>query len=118
MKASDVISRIGRKALLTTLIAGSSIAAYGQAPKVNAIVNAASYKQEIAQGSLATAYGEFPLVTDKDACGPDYSPTPAPFPTTLCGLQITANGTPVPLAYATRNQVNFFVPRTTGTVDI
>ncbi len=70
---------------------------------VGGVVNAASYAagMPLAPGSIATAYGDFPLTNQFFATGPT-------IPTSLGGLSLQfGNGTEAPLFFAGFGQVNF-----------
>lgn len=78
------------------------------APSISAggVVNAASYAAgtPLAPGSIAAAFGSFPLDSPAGAQG-------VPLPTSLSGLSMQFGiGTKVPLFYAASGQVNFQVP--------
>jgi uncharacterized protein (TIGR03437 family) len=67
------------------------------------IVNAASPQALIAPGSLVAIYGS-------NLAGATAQASDLPLPTSLGGSQISINGTPAPLLYASPGQVNIQVP--------
>lgn len=74
-------------------------------------INAANflYPSELAPGMIAAMYSE----GNTNQFGGQATSAPAyvfPLPTTLNGVQILFNGSPVPLFYADPNQINFEVP--------
>jgi uncharacterized protein (TIGR03437 family) len=78
-------------------------------PGVNSVVNAASYASgAVAPGELVTIFG-----TSIGPASPGL-PTSAGFatsvPTALDGVQVTFDGTPAPLLYASSGQINAVVP--------
>ena len=74
-------------------------------PAVTAVVNAASFAPApLAPGSLATAFGTFPISAPISA-------TSVPLPLSLGGLSLQfGNGQQAPLFFAAPNQVNFQIP--------
>jgi uncharacterized protein (TIGR03437 family) len=77
-----------------------------QAPVINAggVVNSASYAPPLAPGSLATAFGTFPI-------GSAASASSLPLPLGLSGLSLLfGNGQQAPLYYVSSGVVNFQVP--------
>ncbi len=84
----------------------SSFEVQAQAPVITAggIVNSASYTAPLAPGSLATAFGTFPVSAPISA-------TTVPLPLSLGGVSLVfGNGQSAPLLYAAPGYVNFQVP--------
>ena len=85
--------------ITTTTLVGPTITPGG-------IVNAGSYTSPIAPGSIASAFGTFPVS----------SPVAAPsvpganWPTTLAGLSMQFGSVPAPLYYVSSDHLNFQVP--------
>ncbi|MCS7315655.1 MAG: hypothetical protein NZ554_09290 [Bryobacteraceae bacterium] len=73
----------------------------GGAP--DGVVNAASYRPELAPGTLASLFGA------NLAAGIRYAP-PYPWPRSVAGVEVRLNGSPVPLLLLSDRQVNFLVP--------
>ena len=91
--------------LLAAGIAASS-EIQAQAPVITpgGIVNSASYTAPLAPGSLATAFGSFPVSAPIPA-------TTLPLPPSLGGISLVfGNNQPAPLLYAAPEYVNFQVP--------
>ncbi len=74
-------------------------------PDVNAggVVNAASYRTQIAPGSLTTIFGA-------NLAQAEYFAGGAPLPLSMGGLTVTVNGILAPILYAGPNQINFQTP--------
>ena len=72
----------------------------------NGVVDNAAFAsgQPVAAGSIADVFG-----SQLSSGSPAYA-SGFPLPTTLGGVQVLINGTPVPLIYADANQVDFQVP--------
>lgn len=68
------------------------------------LVNAASYSPGITPGAIATLFGS------DLAGGATAQATSLPLPYSLDGVQVSVNGNPVPLYYASDGQVNFLAP--------
>jgi len=88
-----------------------------QAPSVppGSVVNNASYapgSNALAPGSIAAIFGA--NLTDGTSCtAPSCSPSLGPdgsLPATLAGAQVTVNGSPVPLLYASPKQLGIEIP--------
>jgi len=83
-------------------------------------INAANFlnARVLAPGMIAALYSQ----GNTDQFGGQASPSTAlPLPTTLNGVQVLFNGSPVPLFYADANQINFQVPNgapQSGTADL
>ncbi len=90
-----------RSAVLSFLIAGAAHV-YAAAPQVLAIVNAASYKTQVAPGTLVSLFGVNLAASEASGNGA--------MPTTLGGTTVTANGTKLPLLYVSAGQVNALIP--------
>jgi uncharacterized protein (TIGR03437 family) len=77
-----------------------------QPPQIQSggVVNAASYAQPIAPGSIATIFGANLAVTTASA-----SDTPLPYE--LAGTSVTVNGVKAPLFFVSPGQINIQVPR-------
>jgi len=84
--------------------ASLTVSAGARVTTATAVVNAASFAPGIAPGALATVFGR------NLAAGGTTQAAP-PWPTTLAGVQVTLNGVPAPLTFASDTQVNFLVPR-------
>lgn len=69
----------------------------------NGIVNGASFTPRIAVGGFGT-------ITGLSLAAGATASSIAPFPTSLLGVQVKINGTPVPLVYVSDTQVNFVAP--------
>lgn len=69
----------------------------------NGVVNAASFQQNLAPNSFATIFG-----TGLAKC--IASSQELPFPDTLCGSRVTANGAPCRYSYASPMQLNVVLP--------
>ncbi len=67
------------------------------------VVNAAGFLTPVAQGSLATVFGNNFATADALA-------TVVPFPPSLNGISITVNGSPVPMQFVNYGQANFQIP--------
>jgi uncharacterized protein (TIGR03437 family) len=80
----------------------SSTAALGQTV-VNAVTDAASYAPRVAPGALATIFGSNLADGTAQASG-------FPLPRSLANATVFVNQSPVPLLYASKNQINFQVP--------
>ncbi len=76
--------------------------------RVIAAASAASYKPTLSPGEIAALFG-VGLTT-----GATEAAATQPLPTTLAGTQVFVNGTPASLFFASPNQINFQVPRTTA----
>jgi uncharacterized protein (TIGR03437 family) len=79
----------------------------GNTPSVSAVVNAASSEIGISPGALQTLYGA-------RLAGGRIEQAGYPWPTTLGGVQVLVGGTPLPLLYASDDQINFYVPAGTA----
>jgi len=97
-----------RSALLS--VAGAAIVVTqqgaGAAPSIfsGGVVNAASFTDPLAPGSIASAFGNFLLSAQA-------SSTQSPLPTSISGLSLQINGgTAAPLYFASGGQANFQVP--------
>jgi uncharacterized protein (TIGR03437 family) len=67
------------------------------------VVNAATYRREIAGGSIVTMFGQ--NLTYRPVGQPRL-----PLPTQYNGSQVLVNGRPVPLLYSSPTQINFTLP--------
>jgi uncharacterized protein (TIGR03437 family) len=67
------------------------------------VVNAASWGQELAPGTLISIFGSHLAPNPSQASG-------LPLPRELAGVSATANGEPVPLLYASPTQINAQLP--------
>lgn len=102
-------------AFLGVLLAVALAPAYAQRPVVypGGVVNSASFVNKgqpthaVAQGSIASVFGEnlAPATAWADTL---------PLPYTLAGTSVTINGTPAPLFYVSPNQINLQVPGAVG----
>ena len=74
-------------------------------PDVNAggVVNAATYRAQIAPGSLTTIFGA-------NLAQAEYFAGGVPLPLSMGGLTVTVNGILAPILYAGPNQINFQTP--------
>ncbi|MGA2770097.1 MAG: IPT/TIG domain-containing protein [Bryobacteraceae bacterium] len=84
----------------TITTSGSGVPSISPGGVVNA---ASSVSGAIAPGSIASAYGSFPLSAPSQASG-------APLPISLSGLSMQFGGKQTPLYYASAGQVNLQVP--------
>lgn len=97
-----------RSSLCCSLFAISIFSAVPAAAQVGGpsvvVVNSATYSTDapLAPGMLATAFGEFPGVTEAVASDPGVR--------TLGNAQVLVNGTAAPLLYVSSRQINFVVP--------
>ncbi len=73
-----------------------------------AAVNAGSFTAQISPGSLFSLYGSH-LAFDTQAA------SSTPLPTVLAGAEILLNGQPIPISFASPNQVNAQIPPQTPT---
>ena len=69
----------------------------------NGVVSVGDLTSAIASGSLASIFGQNLAIRPAGA-------TSFPLPTQLGGISVTANGTPVPLAYVSPSQINVQIP--------
>ena len=82
-------------------LVGVTVAAYGQAPVITSVVNAASYQPTLADyGVLDTIFGSNLAAGAAEASG--YPP-----PTQLGGTTVMVGGTAAPLLYVSQTQINF-----------
>ncbi len=98
---------------LTIEAVGSRVVATALSrPAINAggVVNAASYRPELAPGALASIFGA------NLAAGVAYWAAP-PWPSVIAGVQVKLNGLSVPLLLVTDRQINFLVPLSAATGD-
>lgn len=77
--------------------------------RVAAAASAASFKPTLAAAEIAALFG-VGLTS-----GATESAATQPLPTTLAGAQVFIDGAPAPLFFASPQQINFQVPRTTST---
>jgi uncharacterized protein (TIGR03437 family) len=91
--------------LRLSVLAWLVLPALGQAPQITSagVVNAASYAQPIAPGSIVAIFGSY------------LAPAPAgavqtPLPPELGGTSVTVDGLQAPLFYVSPGQINFQVP--------
>jgi len=101
-------SSTGRLGLALVLSLGTACLRAADAPVISpgGVVNSASFAAGVplAPGSIASAFGTFPITTPARASA-------TPLPTDLAGVSLQfGNGAPVPLLYAGSGQVNFQVP--------
>jgi uncharacterized protein (TIGR03437 family) len=82
-----------------TFSAGSAV------PVVTAVANAASFAIGMAPGALATVVG-VNLTGGSPASASGY-----PWPTTLGGVSVLLDQTPLPLLYVSDRQINFYIPQ-------
>jgi uncharacterized protein (TIGR03437 family) len=103
---------------LFTAEIGNRVALY--VPPATATNGASFLRTELAPGMIGTLWetriGDVPPTSFAEL------PNPIPMPTTLADIQVTANGTPVPLYYVSNafGQINFQMPMSapgSGTVD-
>ena len=81
--------------------------ATGPAVHKDGIVNAASYKSDLTQGALGSAFGVLLSSTTQDNL---FDATRGSFPTSVGGVSVSVDGHPAPLTYISPTQVNFQVP--------
>jgi uncharacterized protein (TIGR03437 family) len=74
------------------------------APMVTGVVNAASFTEKVARGSLATIFG-----TGFTASAP-ISASAVPLPTSLGGVSVRIGGVAAPILFVSATQINFQVP--------
>jgi uncharacterized protein (TIGR03437 family) len=108
MQHNDVSKKatmIVRRGLIAFTLAANCYLACAQSPVVEAggIVNAASYAQPVAPGSLVAIFG----VNLAEGVN---SATTIPWPTILGGTSVSINGIAAPLYYVSPNQINAQVP--------
>ncbi len=91
--------------LTLTALGASVVATALGRPAVAAggVVNAASYRSELAPGTLASVFGA------NLAAGIRYA-APFPWPRSVAGIEVRLNGSPVPLLLLSDRQLNFLVP--------
>ncbi len=77
------------------------------APRIGAVVNAASLSEQLAEGTLVSLFGA------NLAYGSSVS-TALPLPVRLNAVEVRLNGTPVPLLFVGPGQINFFLPLGVG----
>jgi uncharacterized protein (TIGR03437 family) len=100
---SDVVHFAGSIGLISTITEGQPLA-----PRALSIVNAASGQLSgtVAPGEIISIYGL--------EVGPTAPVTATPangvFPTSLGGVQVLVNGTPIPLLYVSASQINAEIP--------
>ncbi|HMC62042.1 MAG TPA: hypothetical protein VKJ01_22805, partial [Candidatus Solibacter sp.] len=82
-----------------TLSAGSAV------PVATAVLNAASFVTGMAPGALETVAG-VNLTGGQPVSAPGY-----PWPTTLGGVSVLLNNTPLQLLYVSNTQINFYAPQ-------
>jgi len=87
---------------LAALLCISPFAANAQSI-IAAVTDAASFAPRVAPGGLATIFGSGLANSTAQASG-------LPLPQTLGGAQVLVNSVPVPLIFASANQINFQVP--------
>src|SRR5690606_8854510 len=68
-------------------------------PRIDAVTNSADFSRSTASGGLLTVFGANLAASTAGAVD-------TPLPTTLGGARLTANGAPLPLLYASKDQVN------------
>jgi len=108
--ASGVVHFAGPTGLISTLTPTEH-----PAPRLLSILNAAAGKTSglIAPGEVVTLYGV--------EMGPTNPLTATPqnglFPTSLGGVQVLVNGSPIPLLYVSASQINAEIPSTVGGVE-
>jgi adhesin/invasin len=80
-----------------------------QLPAQVAVVNAATFRSEVAVGSWASAFGSFGAVTAGEA-------GVLPIPRVLRGVTVVVDGKESPVNYISSGQINFLIPyaATTG----
>jgi uncharacterized protein (TIGR03437 family) len=88
---------VGAPSVSLTINAGKAV------PLISAVQNAASFAAGISPGSLATLQGQ-------NFTGGQTAQSNYPWPTTLAGVQVMLNASPVPLLYVGETQINFYVP--------
>lgn len=103
--AASSVTPAATAAPVTTSSSGSAASAGGGAPVIAAggIVNAATFGSTFGAGSVVSVFGS------NLSSWVDHASS-TPLPTTLANTQILANGTPVPLLYASPTQLNFQLP--------
>jgi len=84
-------------AVTLTVQAGNTV------PAITAVVNAASFAAGIAPGALETVGGV-------NLAGGQIAAAKYPWPTSLAGVSMSLDGTPVQLLYVSDTQINFYVP--------
>ncbi|MBV9507939.1 MAG: hypothetical protein JO323_23360 [Acidobacteriia bacterium] len=97
-----MIIRLGLRAFL---LASTCYSAGAQSPVIAAggVVNAASYTQPVAPGSLVAIFGT-------NLAPGVYSASTTPWPITLAGTSVSINGIAAPLSYVSPTQINAQVP--------
>lgn len=78
--------------------------------RVIAATSAASYLPTLSPAGIAALFGS------ELTSGATEAATAQPLPITLAGTQVLINGTPAPLFFASPQQINFQVPRTTPAI--
>ena len=82
------------------------------APRIDNLVSSATYRQEFAQGSYATIFGDVPIA--EDSC----IASTVPLPTDVCGVSVIVNGEEAPIYFANKQQINFLLPNQQGQADV
>jgi uncharacterized protein (TIGR03437 family) len=95
--------RLGIAALILIFAGRPALA---QTPIITAVVNAGSATTLLAPGTLATLYGSN-LTSSASPCT---TAGGVAWTTTLCGTQVTINGTPAPWDYVSASQASFQIP--------
>ena len=91
------ISGVPQSAVIATALGKPAVSSGG-------VVNGATFVAPIAPGGFASIFG------GSLAGGARTAATGSNFPTVLGGVQVSINGTNVPLAYVSDSQINFVVP--------
>jgi uncharacterized protein (TIGR03437 family) len=81
--------------------------ATGAAIHKDGVVNAASFRQALAPGALASAFGVNLSGAQQDNL---FDVSAGSFPTTVQGVSVLVDGHPAPLTYISPTQINFQVP--------
>jgi uncharacterized protein (TIGR03437 family) len=103
------VSGAARNQLKLTLdgapLVGLTLSAGSTVPVAAAVVNGASFASGVAPGALETVTG-VNLAGGLTLAAPGY-----PWPTSLGGVSVLFNQTPLPLLYVSDTQINFYMPQ-------
>jgi uncharacterized protein (TIGR03437 family) len=95
----------------------STVTIFGQAPAIASVVNSASFRSGIAEGSWVTVTGSNLSSTTRAWTGADI--VNGQLPLSLDGVSVTVGGVSATLAYISPGQVNVLAPLSvTGTVSV
>lgn len=75
---------------------------FAQVPRIDSVVNAASWSAPVSPGALAAVFGTNLAATT--------APGTPPYQTTLGGTTVTINGVAAPLLFVSPGQINFQMP--------